>query len=229
MALKRFAILLIVLVGAFSISINALAKDSNTFVDAIDAEYAALEATAEKPDVSSRTVKVTETGMTEEEIIANGETVKADAEAALMRARYFLSKLEGEEAKCVVVEESELTESTEPEDDDETEETLPELTWKGDILTKRKGTVQGPNGKETWYNLDMTGVVNIMHKLGYDYEYWVREDGVKMFGPYIMCACNLEERPRGSVIQTSLGWAMVCDTGTYGQYDRTWTDIAVTW
>lgn len=229
MALKQFAILLIVLVGAFSISINALAKDSNTFVDAIDAEYAALEATAEKPDVSSRTVKVTETGMTEEEIIANGETVKADAEAALMRARYFLSKLEGEEAKFVVVEESELTETTEPEDDDETEETLPELTWKGDILTKRKGTVQGPNGKETWYNLDMTGVVNIMHKLGYDYEYWVREDGVKMFGPYIMCACNLEERPRGSVIQTSLGWAMVCDTGTYGQYDRTWTDIAVTW
>ena len=68
-----------------------------------------------------------------------------------------------------------------------------------------------------------------MEDLGYDYEYHVREDGVKMYGPYIMCAANLEIRPRGTLVETSLGLAMVCDTGSYAKIDPTWIDIAVTW
>ena len=40
----------------------------------------------------------------------------------------------------------------------------------------------GPNGKETYYNLNMSGVVDIMRGMGNNDNYWVREDGVKMLG-----------------------------------------------
>lgn len=32
----------------------------------------------------------------------------------------------------------------------------------------------------------MSGVVNIMKNSGYNYEYWEREDGYKMYGEYIV-------------------------------------------
>lgn len=94
------------------------------------------------------------------------------------------------------------------------------------VLTP-SGGVNYFNGRmETYYNLPMGGVLDIMYSLGYSGEYWVRSDGVKMFGDYVMCACDFGEYPRGSIIETSLGTAMVCDTGS-GGYG--WTDIAVTW
>ena len=70
--------------------------------------------------------------------------------------------------------------------------------YTGPVLSRGRGTIQGPSGKETFYNLNMSGVVSIMRRLGYDYEYWVRDDGVKMFGKYVMVAANLDRRPRGS-------------------------------
>lgn len=95
----------------------------------------------------------------------------------------------------------------------------------GKVLTKSAGVVQGPSGRETYYNLNMNGVVKIMKNQGYNYEYWVREDGVKMFGDYVMCAANFSYYPRGSIVETTLGTALVCDTGcAYGTID-----IAVTW
>ena len=114
-------------------------------------------------------------------------------------------------------------------DMDESEIVLEEYIWDGEIIDSYNGTVAGPNGKETYYNLDMTGVVKIMKSLGYDYEYWVREDGVKMYGPFIMVAADLSLRPRGSIIKTSLGWAMVCDTGEFINWNPTQLDIAVNW
>lgn len=106
---------------------------------------------------------------------------------------------------------------------------LEEYTWDGEVLDSYNGTVPGPNGKETYYNLDMTGVIWIMEDLGYDYEYSVREDGVKMYGPFIMVAADLDLRPRGSIIKTSLGWAMVCDTGGFTAWNPTQLDIATAW
>lgn len=106
---------------------------------------------------------------------------------------------------------------------------LEEYEWEGDVLNSYIGTVKGPNGKETYYNLDMTGVIWIMESLGYNYEYSVREDGVKMYGPFIMVAADLDLRPRGSIIKTSLGWAMVCDTGAFTQWNPYQLDIAVKW
>lgn len=144
------------------------------------------------------------------------------------------------EEKTEVVEEVEQTQPEETvrpleegtiidPDMDESEIVLEEYIWDGEIIDSYNGTVAGPNGKETYYNLDMTGVVKIMESLGYDYEYWGREDGVKMYGPFIMVAADLSLRPRGSIIKTSLGWAMVCDTGEFINWNPTQLDIAVCW
>ena len=104
-----------------------------------------------------------------------------------------------------------------------------EHRWKGPVLSKSRGTVTGPSGKETYYNLNMTGVVNIMRRMGNNDEYWVRDDGVKMLGDYVMVAANLNLRPRGSLVETSLGTAIVCDTGGFASRNPTQIDVAVTW
>lgn len=110
--------------------------------------------------------------------------------------------------------------------------TIPTYNWSGDVLSKSKGVVEGPSGKETYYNLNMTSVVNAMRRAGYseeDYPYWVREDGVKMLGSYVMVAANYEIRPKGTIIESSLGYAIVCDTGGFAKKNPTQIDVAVTW
>ena len=102
-------------------------------------------------------------------------------------------------------------------------------TWKGPKLNRSNGTVQGPSGKETYYNLNMSGVVRLMEAKGFHYKYWVRKDGVKMYGKYIMCAANLNIRPKGTILKTSLGKAMVCDTGSFASSNAYQLDIAVSW
>lgn len=111
-------------------------------------------------------------------------------------------------------------------------QTTTQNSWNGPVLTKRKGVVSGPSGKETYYNLNMAGVVKIMRNAGFteeEYPYWVREDGVKMLGDYVMVAANLDIRPRGSIVKSSLGDAIVCDTGGFATSNPTQLDIAVTW
>lgn len=105
---------------------------------------------------------------------------------------------------------------------DETTYVYPE----GDTLNPEDGINYYYGTLETYYNLDMSGVVEWMHSLGYSGEYWVRSDGVKMLGDYIMVAADYSWMPKGSILETSLGLAMVCDTGEGGWY---WTDIATDW
>lgn len=102
-------------------------------------------------------------------------------------------------------------------------------TWNGPKLTKSKGVNYGPSGKETYYNLNMSGVVRIMKNQGYNYKYWIRKDGCKMYGDYIMVAANLKLRPRGSLVKTSLGMGIVCDTGGFAKSNPTALDIATNW
>ena len=101
--------------------------------------------------------------------------------------------------------------------------------WKGPVLTKSRGTITGPSGKETYYNLNMGGVVSIMRRMGNTDEYWVRDDGCKMLGDYIMVAADLDIHPRGSLVDTSLGKGIVCDTGAFTARNPYQLDIAVTW
>lgn len=100
-------------------------------------------------------------------------------------------------------------------------------------LTPSKGVNYNSIGyKETYYNLPMDGAVDIMRNCGFDesaYPYWVREDGVKMLGDYVMVAANLDRHPRGSLIHTSLGLGIVCDTGSFAIDNPSQIDIAVDW
>lgn len=99
-------------------------------------------------------------------------------------------------------------------------------------ITPRGGIYKGPSGKETYYNLPMGGVIKIMRNIGFTAEnwpYWEREDGCKMFGDYIMVAADLSIRPRGSLVETSMGTGIVCDTGEFIYDNPTQIDIAVNW
>ncbi len=102
-------------------------------------------------------------------------------------------------------------------------------TWDGPVLTPSAGVVMGPSGKETYYNLDMSGIVEIMRGMGNTDEYWIREDGCKMLGDYIMCAANLNVHPRGTLVESSLGTCIVCDTGGFAASNPNQLDIAVNW
>lgn len=107
----------------------------------------------------------------------------------------------------------------------------PTNTWRGERLNRRNGKVSGPSGPETYYNLNMSGVIRIMRREGFSetqYPYWVRADGAKMLGSYVMVAANLAVHPRGSIINTTLGKAIVCDTGGFVKY-RAGIDVAVSW
>lgn len=101
--------------------------------------------------------------------------------------------------------------------------------WKGEVIDHSGGINKGPNGDETYYNLDMSGVVDIMRKMGNTDPYWVRSDGVHMLGNYVMIASDLHLRPRGTIYETSRGMSMVCDTGSFAEDNPMQTDIAVTW
>lgn len=106
--------------------------------------------------------------------------------------------------------------------------------YTGPVLTKQAGIIHnGPaSGDETYYDLNMTRVVNTMRANGFDelnFPYWVREDGVKMLGNFVMVAANLQVHPRGSIVQTSLGTGLVCDTGKFAKTNKLKLDIATSW
>lgn len=103
-------------------------------------------------------------------------------------------------------------------------------TWTGAKLTREAGRIVGPSGgEETYYNMDMSGVVKIMRGMGNNDNYWVRDDGVKMLGDYVMVAANLSVHPRGSKVETSLGTGIVCDTGGFAASHPKNIDIATNW
>lgn len=105
--------------------------------------------------------------------------------------------------------------------------------WGGQVLTAAAGRIDGPSGgEETYYDLEMGKVVQNMRQKGFDeetYPYWIREDGCKMLGDYVMVAANLKVHPRGSLVQTSLGTGLVCDTGEFAKSNAYQLDIATNW
>ena len=116
-------------------------------------------------------------------------------------------------------------------------------TSNGPVLNSTNGRIQGPSGEETYYNLDMSKIVAQSQPGGWVYNdakahgnegnlssnYWVREDGCKMMGDYIMVAADLNVHPRGSIVQTSLGPGIVVDTGDFAKTNHNQLDIATTW
>lgn len=115
------------------------------------------------------------------------------------------------------------------------QDTLPEedtynYEWTGEKLNRHDGTANGPSGKETYYNLNMSRCIYYMQLLGYYEKYWVRSDGTKMYGSYVMVAADLKQHPKGSLVETSLGTGIVVDTGEFTTNGSgVALDIAVTW
>ena len=95
------------------------------------------------------------------------------------------------------------------------------LTAKGGVFCNAQTGLT-----EKYYNLPMRRVVQRAQDMGIPAEYWVRYDGVKMFGPWVICAAH-PSVTRYTRLQTSLGEGIVLDTHTAG--DKTLIDIATTW
>ena len=95
-------------------------------------------------------------------------------------------------------------------------------------LTAKTGRLIFNNHTETWYNLRMNKVVERADAYyGLSDVYAVREDGVKTYNDFVICAADFNLYPYGSLIETSLGTGIVLDTHT--AKDRAIVDIATTW
>lgn len=174
-------------------------------IEVTETQYQALESIALHDDVQGTVNRIASAAVT----VAADDATRQIADQYMPRTRSFAS------AETADAEAADMLARIE-----------------GGKLTASLGIFYGPSGKESWYNLPMEGVVSIMRHQGYTeerYPYWVREDGVKMLGPFVMCAAELNSRPRGSIIDTSLGEAIVCDTGPFVMTDPTAIDIATEW
>ena len=85
--------------------------------------------------------------------------------------------------------------------------------------------------QETYYDLNMSGVMRIAANVcGVENYYTVREDGVKVDAEgYVLVAANLDNYPRCTVVETSLGVGRVYDTGGFAQVNPEQFDIATDW
>lgn len=139
------------------------------------------------------------------------------------------ARKEAEEKAAEEQRQKEEQEALANQAEQQTAQTTVNTSWNGTVLSPSAGVNYGPSGKETYYNLDMSGVVSIMRGMGNNDSYWVRGDGCKMLGNYIMVAANLSVHPRGSLVETSLGTGIVCDTGGFAAGNANQLDIATSW
>lgn len=205
-------------------------------VTPLESSSESIEQIAIEKNVSSTTISTT-LKRKQATIFAAPSTDRAGSAAAKTNMQtpidtYIWTNIEATTTTTNPVESVETTTTISKESTETETTTATTYEWNGPVLTPQAGVVYGPSGKETYYNLDMSGVVSIMRDLGYsaeEYPYWIRADGLKMLGPWGICAANLDIRPRGTVIATSLGWCIVCDTGGFIYSDPYQLDLAVSW
>ena len=102
---------------------------------------------------------------------------------------------------------------------------------KANKLNKRDGVFYFKGQKETFYNLDMSRIYAKADKnFGTWHKKWIRDDGVKMYGPYVVLAVPFDVYPYGTTdIETSLGLGIALDTGTFAETNKNQIDVAVDW
>lgn len=126
------------------------------------------------------------------EVVSAGETAKADAEALAAQQAATVSTSSGGQYYS-----------------------------NGSGLTPQSGVNYHNGRKETYYNLNMSGVISNAQAMGINGNYWVRDDGVKMYGDYVIVA---SQDSKGTLIDTSVGQGIVLDYCPAGT-----VDIATTW
>ena len=97
------------------------------------------------------------------------------------------------------------------------------------VLTAKLGTIQYNGHRETWYDLDMSRVIEKADAYyGIDEDaYQVREDGVKTYKGFVICAVD-KSVPYGTFIETSRGIGIALDYHTIKNGKNT-VDIATAW
>lgn len=123
--------------------------------------------------------------------------------------------------------------------------------WESNYLTAPAGFIKyvGEDGrltKETWCNLNPNNLAKLMREQhGIELDFWIREDGVYMYGDYVMVAADIPhmdgtqqeaEYRKGDLVQTSLGTGMVVDLCGMAELTRkgntdvdVWYDIYTAW
>ena len=187
-----------------------------------------MTAFAKETNVSCVDAKVKEVTDIKTDMI---QKAKKEAEAKKKAEEEAQKKAEEEKKKAEEEEKAKQEAEQEQAQTQVQQNTQPQTSpsWNGSVLSPSAGVNYGPSGKETYYNLDMSGVVSIMRGMGNNDPYWVREDGCKMLGNYIMVAAHLGTHPRGSLVETSLGTGIVCDTGGFAAGNANQLDIATNW
>lgn len=95
-------------------------------------------------------------------------------------------------------------------------------------LNKRDGVNMFEGHKETYYNLPMDKVLERADRnFGRHHKKWIRDDGCKMYGPFIIVAGAVDRY--GEIVMTSLGEAIILDTGTFALKNPDQIDVAVDW
>lgn len=95
------------------------------------------------------------------------------------------------------------------------------------ILTAKAGKIAYNGHIETWYDKPMARVVQRAQNMGIPVDYWEREDGCKMFGPWVIVAAH-PSKTRYTFVDTSLGKGIILDFHTC--YDKPELyDIATSW
>lgn len=199
------------------------------WIEVTDAQYAALDRLA-KQDAEEEASLIASAAVT----TAADRELKRIADENMPRQEGIAGKETGDAEYVALVEEAEaiVDESTQLIED--VEELITDMSGQVDAahLTASGGVFYGPSGKEKWYSLDMSLVVLTMRDIGFpedSYPYHVREDGVKMFGPFVMAAADTYVRPKGTILDTSLGDAIVVDHCVEAEKVSGLIDIATTW
>lgn len=203
----------------------AQGETDDTAADTAEADETAEEETpapVESADVATEDTAAADT------TAAEADTTEAAADTTEATTDTTEAAADTTEAEADTASSDTDTAAAEPAADPN--ESTRNQTWTGQVLNSYVGAVYGPSGgKEVYYNMNMSQVVANLKSAGYEGDYWVRDDGVKMFGNYVMVAACYSVHPYGSFVETTLGTAIVCDTGTFAYSYPNMLDVAVTW
>lgn len=95
------------------------------------------------------------------------------------------------------------------------------------VLTAKAGKITYNGHTESWYDLPMDRVIQKADAMiGVSDMYYIREDGVKMYGPWVIVAAH-PSVPRYSFVDTSLGLGIILDR--HEMPDKNLYDIATDW